>query len=104
MGILMAKAMNIAIQITAGAERPKTTPYRSHSEWLAWSIITSMLNVCLPVAGSVTLKYRASMDNRSSTLPARVYRKNLMAAYSFRGPPQIPIRKYIGSSMISQNT
>jgi len=39
-----------------------------------------------------------------STLPSNVYRKNLIAAYSFRGPPQMPIRKYIGSSITSQNT
>ena len=27
-----------------------------------------------------------------------------MAAYSLRGPPQMPIRKYIGSSITSQKT
>ena len=37
-----------------------------------------------------------------NTLPSRVYRKNLMAAYSRRGPPQTPMRKYIGSSITSQ--
>ena len=30
--------------------------------------------------------------------------KNLIAAYSLRGPPHIPIRKYIGRSIISQKT
>src|SRR5713101_9992133 len=39
-----------------------------------------------------------------STDPASVKRKNLIAAYSFRGPPQIPIRKYIGKSITSQKT
>ncbi len=39
-----------------------------------------------------------------NTLPNSVYRKNLMAAYSRRGPPHTPIRKYIGSSITSQNT
>ena len=39
-----------------------------------------------------------------STLPSSVYRKNLIAAYSFLGPPQTPIRKYIGRSMTSQKT
>ena len=39
-----------------------------------------------------------------STLPSSVYRKNLIAAYSLRGPPQMPIRKYIGSSITSQKT
>ena len=31
-----------------------------------------------------------------NTLPKSVKRKNLIAAYSFFGPPQMPIRKYIG--------
>ena len=39
-----------------------------------------------------------------STLPTNVKRKNLIAAYSRRGPPQTPIRKYIGSSITSQKT
>ena len=30
--------------------------------------------------------------------------KNLIAAYSLRGPPHIPIKKYIGRSIISQKT
>ena len=38
------------------------------------------------------------------TPPASVYRKNLIAAYSFRGPPQTPIKKYIGKSITSQKT
>jgi len=59
----------------------------------------TMSNVC----GSVE-KYIASMASRIATLPRRVYRKNLMAAYSRLGPPQIPIRKYIGTSIASQNT
>ena len=36
--------------------------------------------------------------------PKSVYRKNLIAAYSLRGPPQMPIRKYIGTSITSQKT
>ena len=39
-----------------------------------------------------------------STLPTSVYKKNLIAAYSRRGPPQMPIKKYIGSSITSQKT
>ncbi len=39
-----------------------------------------------------------------TTEPTSVYRKNLMAAYSRRAPPQIPMRKYIGTSITSQNT
>ncbi len=38
------------------------------------------------------------------TEPKSVYRKNLIAAYSRFADPQIPIRKYIGTSTISQNT
>ena len=55
-------------------------------------------------SGTVTLKYSAIIASSMSTLPKSVYRKNLMAAYSRRGPPQMPMRKYIGSSMTSQNT
>ena len=38
------------------------------------------------------------------TDPASVYRKNLIAAYSLRRPPHTPIRKYMGTSITSQNT
>ncbi len=38
------------------------------------------------------------------TEPKRVYSRNLIAAYSRLGPPQMPIRKYIGSSITSKNT
>ncbi len=44
------------------------------------------------------------MPSSITTEPASVNRKNLIAAYSRRAPPQIPIRKYIGTSMTSQNT
>ena len=44
-GILMAKPMNSATQITSGTDWPKMRPLRSHSEWLAWSIIASMSKV-----------------------------------------------------------
>ena len=37
-----------------------------------------------------------------NTEPNNVYRKNLIAEYSLRPWPQMPIRKYIGTSMISQ--
>ena len=42
------------------------------------------------------------MARSINTLPSSVYRKNLIAAYSLREPPQIPIRKYIGRSITSQ--
>ena len=44
------------------------------------------------------------MPSSISTEPTSVYRKNLIAAYSLRGPPQMPISKYIGTSMASQKT
>ena len=50
------------------------------------------------------LKYSARMPSSISTEPAKVYRKNLMAAYRRRSLPQTPIRKYIGTSMTSQKT
>ena len=37
------------------------------------------------------------------TLPAIVYRMNFTAAYTRRSYPQIPMRKYIGISIASQN-
>ena len=49
-------------------------------------------------------KYSARIPSNSRTEPISVYRKNLIAAYNFLGPPQTPIRKYIGTSMTSQNT
>ena len=39
-----------------------------------------------------------------SSDPTNVYTKNLMAAYNRRFPPQTPMMKYIGISMISQKT
>ena len=38
-----------------------------------------------------------------STEPAKVNKKNLTAAYTRLPLPQMPIRKYIGTSMTSQN-
>ena len=37
------------------------------------------------------------------TLPTSVNRKNLIAEYSRLSLPQMPIRKYIGTSITSQN-
>ena len=36
--------------------------------------------------------------------PRAVNRKNFTAAWTRRSPPQIPMMKYIGTSMTSQNT
>ena len=43
------------------------------------------------------------MPSSMMTLPTRVYRKNLIAEYSRRSLPQMPMRKYIGTSITSQN-
>src|ERR1700688_1677467 len=49
------------------------------------------------------LKYSARMPSSMITEPTNVYRKNLIAAYSLRSLPHTPIRKYIGTSITSQN-
>ncbi len=76
------------------ADRPRSrphwsSPYRSE----AWANSRRSL-----------LKYSIKIAISINTPPTNVYRKNLIAAYSRRGPPQTPIRKYIGNSMTSQNT
>ena len=47
-------------------------------------------------------KYSARKATSMKTDPKSVYRKNFTAAYSRRGPPQMPIMKYIGTSTSSQ--
>ena len=37
-----------------------------------------------------------------NTEPRKVYRKNLMVAYTRRGPPQMPMMRNIGISIASQ--
>ncbi len=39
-----------------------------------------------------------------SSEPSSVYRKNLIAAYTRRSPPQMPMMRYIGISIASKNT
>jgi hypothetical protein len=56
------------------------------------------------IVASRVYRYVPTRTIRSAIEPTSVYRKNLIAAYSFRGPPQMPIRKYIGSSDNSKNT
>ena len=58
-----------------------------------------MSNVC----GSER-KYIPRNPSSMKIEPKIVYRKNLMAAYSRLAEPQMPIRKYIGTSTSSQNT
>ena len=43
------------------------------------------------------------MPSSITTLPTSVKRKNLIAEYSRLALPQMPMRKYIGTSMTSQN-
>ena len=43
------------------------------------------------------------MPSSITTLPMSVKRKNLIAEYSRLSLPQIAIRKYIGTSITSQN-
>ena len=42
------------------------------------------------------------MARSIKTLPAMVKRKNFMAAYILLGPPQMPMRRYMGMSISSQ--
>src|SRR5579864_128387 len=49
------------------------------------------------------LKYSARIPSSIITEPTSVYRKNLMAAYKRRSLPHTPIRKYMGTSITSQN-
>ena len=55
-----------------------------------------MLNV-LPYAKNAKIPIRTGM------LAANVNRKNLSAAYCFRGPPHTAMMKYIGTRPTSQN-
>jgi hypothetical protein len=49
------------------------------------------------------VKYKARIAMSINTDPNNVYRKNFIAAYSRWGPPHMPIRKYMGRSITSQN-
>src|SRR4051794_3424390 len=63
-----------------------------------WS--ATMSNVC----GVGPLKNMPRKPSSMITDPNSVYRKNLMAAYSRFDEPQMPIRKYMGTSTSSRNT
>ena len=60
--------------------------------------------MCWCVTGSLAVKYSARNPSSMNTDPNSVYRKNLMLAYCRFADPQIPIRKYIGTSTSSQKT
>src|SRR4051812_27043778 len=58
----------------------------------------TMSNVC----GAGPRKYIARNASSMNTEPNKVYRKNLMLAYSRFAEPQIAMRKYIGTRTNSQ--
>jgi hypothetical protein len=72
---------------------------------LTGSLIESILKLCTSFPstdGSFTEIYNPIITMRMKIDPSNVYRKNLRDAYSRLGPPHIPIRKNIGSSMNSK--
>ena len=77
-------------------------PRNSHF-WLASSGIrpTRSLNAKLLVPA---VTYRPMTEASMSRPPKREYRKNFIAAYCRRGPPNRPMMKYIGMSMASKKT
>src|SRR3989339_673576 len=89
-GTLMANAIN--------------SPIKAMNQDVPLKVLLTLINSGIEKVCGVVEKYSASITSSISTLPNNVYRKNLIAAYSLRGPPQIPIRKYIGRSITSQNT
>ena len=62
-----------------------------------------MSNVCCPPPMS-EVKYIARNPSSMKIEPNSVNRKNLIDAYARFDEPQIPIRKYIGTSTSSQKT
>ena len=68
------------------------------SIWLTEATRLVKSNVCPPTTQRPITE--ASMNRP----PTSEYRKNLTAAYWRRAPPNEPMMKYIGISMISKNT
>jgi hypothetical protein len=89
MGTLMANAKK-------NAQNSSTCVWVSNCAAEARSVGIS--NVAPPA-----LKYSAKMPSSMITEPTKVYRKNLIAAYKRRSLPHTPIRKYMGTSITSQN-
>ena len=93
-GTLIAKPIKIRTQITLIALIPHhKSPFSASGATCVSSII---LNV-FPQE-----KYNPSTPISINTEPNKVYKKNLIAAYSRCGPPHIPIKKYIGNNITSQ--
>ncbi len=100
-GTLIAKPMNSADpDACAGC-----SVSCSQALWLAWSIMCSMLKVWPPVTGSLHVQvegdHRQQHQHRAGQRVEEELDRRVLAC---RGPPQMPIRKYIGSSITSQNT
>jgi hypothetical protein len=99
-GTLIAKATNRNQKTQVVNFIPTSIPAKGRWEpvsFPAWAIET------MSGIEKVPLSMRSATTATSIRIePASVYRKNLIAAYSRRGPPQMPMRKYIGRSMISQ--
>ena len=97
----MAKPMNRNQKIQVVNFMPRNSvPSAPQAGAIACSVRMSKV----PFSSPPDLSQMATIATSISTEPASVNRKNLIAAYSRRLPPQMPMRKYIGSSMISQNT
>src|SRR5262245_17112546 len=104
-GTLIANAMKKNTKIHVRNGQPKSMPPATRLWPVSWPVAMSWLSSGIEKGRDVMSRaerYSAMMPSSISTEPASVYRKNLMAAYSRRGPPQMPIRKYIGRSITSQ--
>ena len=99
-GTLMAKPMNRNQNTQVVNCIPSSAPPPGRLSPKSWPFFASAVRS--GIENVPPSSRSATMATSISTEPASVYRKNLIAAYSRRGPPQMPMRKYIGRSMISQ--
>ncbi len=98
-----ARILNVCCRACGASSTPGTLA--RHAAASATLSTTCAWASCWSVSARRSLlKYSIRIAINISTLPTSVYKKNLIAAYSRRGPPHTPIRKYIGSSMTSQKT
>ena len=88
-GALMANAMK--------------KPRNSHF-WVALSGIGCAIRYVIENECDPVVTYRPMTEASMSRPPTREYRKNFIAAYWRRGPPKLPMMKYIGTSIASKNT
>ncbi len=94
-GALMANAM---------ANPAKIHIWVDSGIWLAMERSVTQSKVPAPAAHSPDATYRPITEASISRPPSSEYRKNFVAAYARRTPPNAPIRKYIGISMTSNIT